>query len=159
MTHGDVSRLLGKAAAYDRRTVGEADVLAWHEAIGDLDPDDAFAAVAQHYRDTTDWIMPAHVRRIAKELARDRYRRASEERAARALEAERAVPRGNRSAEVAAFVQQIRGTLPPGNPDKLRRPEWVELEKRQDRARRADTQPNPHFAGWANLPPADQESA
>jgi hypothetical protein len=65
MTPGDVARLLAKCQAYDRRTVGHADIAAWHEALEDLELGPALAAVAEHYRDETTWVMPAHVRRIA----------------------------------------------------------------------------------------------
>ena len=72
MTLGDMARVLAKAAAYDQRTIGETDVRAWHEAIGDLDFADAHAAVTRHYRDHTERIMPAHVRRIVGELKAER---------------------------------------------------------------------------------------
>lgn len=61
MTPEEVIDLLTTAAAYDRRTVGEADVIAWHRAVGDLDFLDAQDAVIAHYTQTTDWLMPAHV--------------------------------------------------------------------------------------------------
>jgi len=62
MNPSDTARLLAATAAYDRRTVGEMDVLAWHKAIGDLDLDEAIEAVARHYGHSTDWCQPAHVR-------------------------------------------------------------------------------------------------
>ncbi|MBP2704450.1 hypothetical protein JOL79_11555 [Microbispora sp. RL4-1S] len=62
MTPEEVIDLLTTAAAFDRRTVGEADVIAWMAAVGDLDFADAQAAVVAHYTATTDWLMPAHVR-------------------------------------------------------------------------------------------------
>jgi len=66
MTPSEVARVLAKCAAYDRRTIGEADVAAWHEALGDLELAPCLAAVATHYRDTTTWAMPAHIRAIVK---------------------------------------------------------------------------------------------
>lgn len=62
MRPSDVARLLGAIAARDRRTIGETDVAAWTIDVGDLDYDDAVQAVAEWYRDRTDWIMAAHVR-------------------------------------------------------------------------------------------------
>lgn len=74
MKPSEVAVVLTKAAAYDRRTIGEADVAAWHEAIGDLDLEPALAAVTRHYRDTAEWLMPADVRRHAAEIRREHDR-------------------------------------------------------------------------------------
>lgn len=72
MTLGDMARVLAKAAAYDQRTIGETDVRAWHDAIGDLDFADAHTAVTRHYRNHTERIMPAHIRRMVAELKAER---------------------------------------------------------------------------------------
>lgn len=61
MTPAETARLLAAAAAFDRRTIGEMDVAAWHKAIGALDFVDSVEAVAQHYATTRDWIMPSDV--------------------------------------------------------------------------------------------------
>lgn len=74
MTRSEVALLLGLAAARDYRTVGEVDVLAWFEDIGDLDLADAREALARHYRESTDRVMPAHIRRLVK-VIRDERRR------------------------------------------------------------------------------------
>ena len=63
MNAEETGHVLAKCASYDRRKIGDADVLAWYQAIGDLACDDCIAAVIAHYSDTTDWIMPAHIRR------------------------------------------------------------------------------------------------
>lgn len=73
----DTGKVLAKAAAFDRRTVGDADVLAWHQAIGDLDALDALDAVAAHYQRESRWLMPADVRQHAEAAAK---RRAATER-------------------------------------------------------------------------------
>lgn len=77
MTHDDVVDVLAKAAAYDRRKVGEADVLAWHEIISRWDRADALAAVTRHYTETSDWMMPAdlvrHIKALREERRRDRH--------------------------------------------------------------------------------------
>lgn len=72
MTRSEIALLLGAAAARDQRTVGEADVLAWHEDLGDLDLADARDALRRHYRESTDRIMPAHVRRLVKIIKDER---------------------------------------------------------------------------------------
>ncbi len=72
MNRSETALALGMAAAFDRRTVGEADVAAWHAALGHLEFDDVKTAIAGHYADTTDWLMPAHVATRVKALRRNR---------------------------------------------------------------------------------------
>jgi hypothetical protein len=72
MNRAEIAQLLGLAAARDRRTVGTADVAAWFEDLGDLDFADARAALGRHFRETTDWLMPAHIRRHVKALRAER---------------------------------------------------------------------------------------
>lgn len=79
MTPGDVARVLVKAAAFDQRTIGEADVLAWHEILAPYELADALEAVTRHYRDSTDRIMPAQLRRLTI-IVRDEHRRRALER-------------------------------------------------------------------------------
>lgn len=72
MTIEETIDILTAAAAFDRRTIGKADAVAWHAAIGDLDLDDCRAAVIAHYTDTTDWLMPAHVRKRVRAMRNER---------------------------------------------------------------------------------------
>lgn len=72
MTPADAARILGTAAVYDRRTVGELDARAWADALDDLDPCDCADAVRRHYRDSTAWLMPARVRELVTVLRRER---------------------------------------------------------------------------------------
>ena len=74
MTPLETSRVLAKAAIYDKRIVGEGDVLAWWEACGDLEYVDALQAVILHYRDGSDWLMPANLRFWAAQAKRERLR-------------------------------------------------------------------------------------
>ena len=71
MTPDETVDLLTVAAAFDQRTVGEGDAIAWHAAVGDLGFGDSRAAVIAHYQETTERIMPAHVRRRVRDI-RDR---------------------------------------------------------------------------------------
>lgn len=80
MNRSETALLLGSIAARDQRTIGETDVLAWHEDLGDLPFEDTRAAVSRHFRESTDRIMPAHIRRQVR-IIRDE-RRASAEVAA-----------------------------------------------------------------------------
>ncbi len=83
MTPADMADVLTAAAAYDGRTIGIGDVGAWHAAAGDLDREDALGAVVRHYANTTDRMMPAHLRQCV--LAIRNERAASREHEIRAL--------------------------------------------------------------------------
>lgn len=72
MTPAETAKLLALCAAVDRRKVGDADVLAWHRILGDLRYADCEAAVIAHFSESTEWIMPAHVRNRVKEVRRIR---------------------------------------------------------------------------------------
>lgn len=105
MTPGDTARILTKAAAYDNRTIGEADIAAWHEIIGYLDVRDCLAAVTAHYAEQRDRAMPADIRRLAIGIRDDRNRR--ERQAIEPPPAQR-----DRSPEVARLVQAAVDALP-----------------------------------------------
>jgi hypothetical protein len=68
MTRDEVIDLLSLAAAFDRRKPDGASADAWHLAVGDLSFDDAKLAVVDHYRESSEWLMPAHVRGSVKAL-------------------------------------------------------------------------------------------
>lgn len=76
MNRSEAAQLLGVLAAYDRRTVGDPDVLAWACALDDLRLTDAMDAVHQHYRTSSEWLDPNHVRRLVKAVRADRLERA-----------------------------------------------------------------------------------
>lgn len=61
MNPPDVAKLLALAAAYDQRTVGEADVLAWHELLTRTSLADAIEVVKSHYATQRDRLMPVDV--------------------------------------------------------------------------------------------------
>ncbi|MET9012285.1 hypothetical protein ABZX74_15405 [Streptomyces olivaceoviridis] len=71
MTPSQTAELLGFAAAFDRRTVGKSDALAWHTILHDIDYQDAKAAVANHYATETRWIMPADIRNAVTKARAD----------------------------------------------------------------------------------------
>lgn len=78
MTPSETAELLATVQAYTGRTVGTVDVAAWHEALNDLPLDASRRAVVRHYTNSTDWIMPAHVRRLVKAERADRVARTIE---------------------------------------------------------------------------------
>lgn len=145
MTPADTARLLAKAAAFDQRTIGAADVAAWHEAVGDLDAGDALAAVTRHYQRTDQRIMPSHLRQLVTEIDRERRRAIREADEQRAIEAEQAVQRTDRSPEIAELVRRIRDVLPADDRAVLR-PRAAHWD-REHRAyqRYANAEPNPLY--------------
>jgi hypothetical protein len=72
----EMGELLAFAALYDNRKVGDPDVIAWLEAIGDLPYPDARSAIAAHYgSESTERIMPGHIRTRVKAMRRERLER------------------------------------------------------------------------------------
>lgn len=54
-------------AAFDRRRVGEEDVLAWQAVLGWSRFEDCVEAVKEHFTESRDWLMPADiVKRVRK---------------------------------------------------------------------------------------------
>lgn len=149
MNLAEAAAVLAKAAAFDRRTIGEADILAWHDALADLPLGDCLAAVTEHYRDSTDWLMPAHIRRTANDLDRARRRKVREQLEAAELQAAIAAsPLHDRRDDVTALIAQLRDRLPDGDPDKLRHghKEWRLNRERMDRLERLQAAgPNPFY--------------
>jgi hypothetical protein len=88
MTKTETAQLLTLVAAFDRRTIGDADVEAWHLIVADLEPNDCMEAVRSHYMTETRWLMPADVRTFAKnaERRREGQRRVAEREAEIAAE-------------------------------------------------------------------------
>jgi hypothetical protein len=78
VTRHETALLLGLAAARDYRTIGEIDVAAWHQDLADIDFADAREAVSRHYRESTDRLMPAHIRRHVKAIRADRAKATAE---------------------------------------------------------------------------------
>lgn len=144
MNLAETSDLLAFIARCDNRRADDATAIAWHSIVGDLPLGDCLAAARRHFGTSTDYLMPVHIRRLADEIDRDRRRVARVHREQLALEAEQADPtRYDRSDEVRALIEQLRDVLPDGDPDKLRRTEWIEHDRR--RQREAAIGPNPHY--------------
>lgn len=126
MTPADAAELLTLCAAFDRRTVGEADARAWAAALHAIPlDDDARAAVARHYAETDRWITPAHVLQQRARIRADRLDRANvvydghpgetgAESIARRRALERAVADGRIAPQTAAqAVGRAPRTAPP----------------------------------------------
>lgn len=111
MTPAEVADVLTKCSAFDQRSIGEGDVLAWHEVIGRMDVGDCLNAVTKYYSEngaSAGRVMAADIKRLAAGF-RDQ-RRSRENQAARAIGAGPTVR--DRSAEVTALVRQVADRLP-----------------------------------------------
>ncbi len=76
MTPQETSAVLAMIGTYDRREFTPTDVRAWHATWHPaLTFEDARHAVTEHYRTSTEWLMPAHINRIAKTRRDDRGQR------------------------------------------------------------------------------------
>jgi hypothetical protein len=75
MTPDEVVKVLARVQMDDNRQVDRVVVQSWVEEIGDLGYAEALEAVVMHRRETTAWLMAAHVRenvrRIRNQRARD----------------------------------------------------------------------------------------
>jgi hypothetical protein len=57
----EAAAVLAKIQAYDGRTVATANVAAWAESLEEVDAAAALSAVTEHFRESTDWLMPMHI--------------------------------------------------------------------------------------------------
>ncbi len=140
MNLAETNDLLTFIASYDNRRFDDATVLAWHPIFVELPLDDCLSAVTEHFGTSDIYLMPVHVRRIVDAVHRERRRILREEREAAEQRALEARPTTDRSAELRAAIRDM---LPPGDPDKLRRAEWVEADRRRERL--ANAEPNPLY--------------
>jgi hypothetical protein len=110
MTYDEIKKLLALAAARDSRVPSQVMALAWHEDLGDLDFDTARQAISRHFRTSTEYLQPAHIRQHAEEIDREQRRAAREQREAIAAEQERLAleeaPRTDRSRELAEMIRE-----------------------------------------------------
>lgn len=67
MERQEAAVLLAKITAFDRRTTGEADDVAWSDALttARVGLREALIAVTEYYTQHREWIMPSDVIRIA----------------------------------------------------------------------------------------------
>jgi hypothetical protein len=112
----ETARILAKAQLVDNRQITELVIKEWHEVIGHLFYEDAYKAVTEHRRTSTDYLQPAHVVAGAR-----RAREARERESKRSL----ALPGGNQitlppkrvwDAMVRAAIEDHRTTRPEGTP-------------------------------------------
>lgn len=145
MTPLETHDLLTFVSAYDNRRFDDATVYAWHEALGDVSFEDGRRAVIEHFANSTEYLMPAHVRLGAIRIRNDRPAPTRLE-----IEAAPVVAVEDRSEETNELIRQLRDSLPNLGREVFRRPEWIRHRKLRNREWEAT--PNPHFVA---LPPPD----
>lgn len=94
MNFDEIKILLALAAARDNRKPSQPMTLAWLEDLGDLDFTVAREALGRHFRTSTDYLMPVHIRQIAQDIHREQRRAVREDRDERLAIEAAAVPRG-----------------------------------------------------------------
>lgn len=149
----ETAEVLTKIAAYDRRKLGEADVRAWHAVINDVEKADAMAAVERWYAEETDWMMPAHLRRIVRDIVRERASAAAKwapgqygiPKAEPMPEISGPVSEGELTPEVRNLLASVRAMLPEGSREALM-PRTVAWEQEQAAYQRhLHAVSNPHY--------------
>lgn len=151
----ETANVLGFAQAFDNRTVGEANVRAWHYSLRGLNSGDVLEAIRRHYATETAWIMPAHINRLVDEIARERESAANpwapgqhgvpKEQALPELPRSERLTAGDISPRIVELLSQLRAELPDAPREKLfpRQEAW---KREQAAFRRAeDATPNPHY--------------
>lgn len=132
--------------AYDREKPDGLDEV-WYAALTDVPFDLARAAAIQLIQTSTFLPKVAEIRQRARDLHREQRRqlREAEEQKAIAAYAEQAGPLTDRSAEIRAFVGEIRSTIPEGDREALM-PRTVAWEREHRAAQRqAEAVPNPAY--------------
>lgn len=66
MTKTELAKLLTYVSTFDSRTVGIDTVEAWHTILEPVDYQAAVEAVKKHFATSTDYLMPAHITKIAR---------------------------------------------------------------------------------------------
>lgn len=151
MNFSETSDLLTYVARVDNRRHDDATVIAWQGLLADLDARDATTAVTQHFQESTEYLMPVHIRRRAERIRIERQRREFDDEQRQALEAYAATagPLTDRSEDIRNFVSGVRTGLPDGDKWALnpRKEQW-----RRDHiayVRQRDGEPNPRYRGIA----------
>lgn len=153
MNLAETARLLAAMAAFDRRTVGTSDVAAWQTVLADIAYADALEAVRRHYRDSTEWMMPAMVRAGVRQVEHERasspwapgqYGVPREEVVPEARTTGR-LQLGDLPTNMRELIGRVRAMLPDGSREALhgRRVAWEREHRTYLRTTTAE--PNPHY--------------
>jgi len=138
MLLSETAKILAKIQLIDNRTVDLETVKAWHEAIGRFEFADAMTALTLHRQDSTEFVMPGHIK---DNVRRAKAMRASNEARQRAILTSRAreilAARGEEATPVR--MQEVRELL--ANTPEAQTGELIQFEK-------------PEHIGWTEEPAA-----
>lgn len=71
MNYAETTQVLAAIQIYDARHVDEATIKAWHKMLHAFTLPDCLAAVEAHFRESTEYLLPAHIiRRVKQKRAR-----------------------------------------------------------------------------------------
>jgi hypothetical protein len=75
LTRSQIIDLLSAAMSYDNRNVSDAHIYAWREASrrGRWSYEDALEALHDHYAESTQYVMPAHITERIRTMRRQRF--------------------------------------------------------------------------------------
>lgn len=141
----DTDQLLTLIQNMDKRKIDDAAVLLWQQILGDLEYTDCVRAAINHFRESTDYLLPAHIVAGARAIERERIREDNHRKALEAAPATDSRPLADRSQEIRDFVARVRSTLPPGDPASLKRGHGYWDKVQADYQRQQAATPNPHY--------------
>lgn len=72
MNKAEMAKVLTIASAIDNRKLSSEAVEAWFMVVGDIDYEVAVEAVRRHFDESSDYLVPNHVRVISQRIMRDR---------------------------------------------------------------------------------------
>lgn len=162
MNKSETARALALMQAFDQRTVGDADVIAWHGVLADAAFPDVTEAIKDHYAENTDRIMPAHVRRAVRNMVSQREMAKTATpwapgqygvlKADAMPEVAGPIDENALTPSVRALLEATRAMLPEGSREALmpRRVAWEKEFAAQERQKNAV--PNPHYRPMAFCP-------
>lgn len=70
----ETANLLRYVNLHDKRLVDELVIRDWQDLLGDLEYSDCYQAVREHRMNSTEYLLPVHIRRGAKRFAEARRR-------------------------------------------------------------------------------------
>lgn len=160
MNLSETADLLSAMSAFDRRTIGDGDVIAWQAVLPDAAFEDCLEAIKRHYAEHTEWMMPAHVRHLVRDIVQERNV-SPWAPGQHGVPRDQAVPEvtpGPRLAlsdlpgAVAGLLARVRVELPEGSREALM-PRTVAWEREHAAFRRQkDAEPNPRYRPVTTCP-------
>lgn len=70
--------ILSFISLLDNRQVSDEAIMVWHELLKDIEFEDAKIAVTNHFKDSTDYIRPAHIIQGARIIRMERSKQVYE---------------------------------------------------------------------------------